>query len=72
MTGQLHIFDYIGKGGQASRYKFERYEGQRVVLHVTSGQIHGKVAEIEPYYTIVKTDNRGIMIGTPTTMRPEE
>lgn len=68
MEGQLSIFDLPDKT-VGYKYKFQRYMGQKVKFWRT-GEV-GKIVAIEPYYTIVETDEC-IMAGTPTTISPVE
>lgn len=66
--GQLSIFDLEDPQPKPCQYRFARYIGQKVVLHVTSGKVEGTIKEIEPYYTTVVDKNGQEWVGTPTTM----
>ena len=62
----MTIFDLNNdKKSRTAAYSFQRYIGQKVKFWLT-GEI-GKIVEIEPYYTIIETDEC-IMAGTPTTI----
>lgn len=64
--GQYSIFDVV-KDTRPCAYRFKRYIGQKVAFWYLN--ITGTVIEIEPYYTIIATD-QGTMAGTPTTICP--
>ena len=65
MDGQMSLYDCVSEKGPTV-YKFKRYIGQWVKFN--TGDI-GKIVEIEPYYTIIKTES-GDMCGTPSTIYP--
>lgn len=68
--GQLSIFDIdIETDDKPCRYKWHRYVGQRVICCGKPGVISDIMSE---YYTEVHTDDRQILVGTPTTCCPEE
>jgi hypothetical protein len=73
MNGQFSIFD-IHESDQLRpcEYRFKRYMGQMVQLYVTSGIVSGKIISIEPYYTIVESDDGIEWAGTPTNTSPLE
>ena len=81
INGQYTIFDIReeGKPRRPCEYSFERYIGQRVRLPDAydrkTGQItcvHGKIVEIEKYYTTVRATDGQMYVGTPTTMARDE
>lgn len=68
MEGQYSIYDLFADKGAPCAYKFERYIGQRVTVNGEPGTI----TEIEPYYTIVHTDNFRVLAATPYNLAPME
>lgn len=67
--GQLSIFDlHFGEKKKPCDYSFQRYIGQEVGLLCG---VHGKITEIEPYYTIVSVNGEEYA-GTPSTTYPLE
>ena len=68
MEGQYSIYDLFADKGAPCAYKFERFIGQRVICNGEPGTI----TEIEPYYTIVHTDNFRVLAATPYNLAPME
>ena len=74
MNGQLSIYDLPKEKPRPCDYKFQRYIGQSVVFYEISNKQNGavgKIIDIQPYYTIVKTKN-GELVGTPYSIKPFE
>ena len=75
MIGQTNIYDlqwqYEGRPTKPCEYSFMRYYGQEVVftrIAVDEG-LTGRIIEIYPYYTYVKT-KQGVLVGVPDTIAP--
>lgn len=62
MGEQLSIFDMF----RPCDYTWRRYIGQKVRI----GDDIGTITKIEPYYTDILVENKGILAGTPTTCAP--
>lgn len=75
MEGQLSIFDIhlAGRDRKPCEYSFQRFIGQRVMWgYYMTDKKPGNIIEIEPYYTIIRTDNGEILVGTPQSVKPME
>lgn len=72
MTGQYTI-DGIRTGDKPCDYAFARYIGQRVRVWDFGDKqaILGRIKEIEPYYTMVMTDDGDELVATPYNLLDE-
>lgn len=71
MTGQYSLFDIHTEKLKPCHYRFQRYMGQKVKLHIANRILVGKIIEIDKYYTMIEVDGR-TWAGTPTNVQPVE
>lgn len=74
MKGQLTIFDAY-QDDRPCRYGFQRFIGQRVRVMIGAYGNHmivtGAITWIGPYYTLIRTDDGRVLVGTPTSLSEE-